>query len=222
MAPKRQVITIEQKKASILKFFQDDFAFYSMKDLEKLIPKKCAGVSPVIVKELVTAMIEEDGVISCEKCGQINVYWCFKNQVVNKIYNAAEHLKADKLKIQGEIYSTNDILNITIATTRQEEFEVDGENFNRNRLLESKRLLEKTIIQKQRKLEDLEDIRWDSHKIIDKKREINSLISMIDIATDNMELLVVYLSKRSCLESSQIRQELSIPSEFQQYEMIAL
>lgn len=46
---------------------------------------------------------------------------------------------------------------------------MDGENFKRNRLLESKRLLEKAVIQKQRKLEDLEDIRWDSHKIIDKK-----------------------------------------------------
>lgn len=32
----------------------------------------------MIVKDLVQQMIDEDGVISVEKCGNINIYWCFK------------------------------------------------------------------------------------------------------------------------------------------------
>lgn len=74
--------------------FQETYTFYNIKELEKSIPKKC-GISPMIVKDLVQQMIDEDGVISVEKCGNINIYWCFKNQTLQKLYDSSELIKKD-------------------------------------------------------------------------------------------------------------------------------
>ncbi|ELA42125.1 uncharacterized protein VICG_00766 [Vittaforma corneae ATCC 50505] len=68
-------VSTDEKLEKIVNFFKSTPEIYSIKDLEKKIPKEC-GVSSMLVPDLLKKLHDED-LISVEKCGTSNIYWCF-------------------------------------------------------------------------------------------------------------------------------------------------
>lgn len=186
-----------------------------MKELEKLIPKKCAGVSPMLVKDLVQQMIDEDGLICVEKCGNINVYWCFKNQIIQKVYDSCERLKGqvenkakEAARLQECVKSTND-------TDRSETFNSrDGQTLSRQDQLKVNREIEEQIKTLRLEYNRLSQTRWDKNKINEKRKTVDQNLRKLEVITDNIDIIIDYFRLKFGVDPKAIRQELEIPEEF--------
>ncbi|AQZ18806.1 MND1 (YGL183C) [Zygosaccharomyces parabailii] len=220
MPPKKQVVTLEEKKNRILNFFQEEFSFYSMKELEKVIPKKC-GISSMLVKDLVQQMIDEDGIVSVEKCGNVNVYWCFKNQITQKIYDNCQKVAQQCAENRAAIEQTKQQLQSAQANERSSTFvDTDGHLHTREDELCKTRHLEERIRSLQAQYDTLSRSRWDHDKIRSKRQEIRDKHGRLEKTTDNIELLVECLCKRFLIDSRQIKRELEIPEEFEEFSTV--
>lgn len=187
-----------------------------MKELEKLIPKRCPGVSPMLVKELVTTMIDEDGVISVEKCGQINIYWCFKNQVIMKLYESICKLRSKIQETRKEIELLKFEINKQVKHEKCPKFSSDGVKYDRNTLLQELDDLKAQIKQRTKEYNKIEGLCWDDDKIKAKQEEISRQIHNLDVITDNIEILICSLAKRCSVDVFTIKTELEIPHEFEE------
>ncbi|CAI4061552.1 Mnd1p SKDI_07G0830 [Saccharomyces kudriavzevii IFO 1802] len=215
MGPKRQTVSLQEKKNRILNFFQETYTFYNIKELEKSIPKKC-GISPMIVKELVQQMIDEDGVISVEKCGNINIYWCFKNQTLQTLYDSSEKLKKQIQETESDIAISKRELEKTLETGRRKKFTVGQKSYSRDVLIEKRKKIQEEIKKKNTSLQKMESIRWDGAKIQENKQRVHLKKGQLEKITDNIEILVDYLYKKFFLQPEQIRKEFGIPEEFEE------
>lgn len=212
-------MTIEEKKTRLLNFFQDEYSFYNMKELEKLVPKRCPGISPMIVKELVQQMIDEDGLITVEKCGNINIYWCFKNQILQKMYDSCRSI-SDKIEMRlQEIVELKANLEQARDTDRCALiYDSDGSLlFNREELLQKNRQVEEEIKCLQAKYDRVSQVRWCDRKVCDTLVAIGEQMRKVEVCTDNIEILLEYLGKKYQIESTLIRRELEIPEEFVEF-----
>lgn len=188
-----------------------------MKELEKLIPKKC-GISSMLVKDLVQQMIDEDAIVSVEKCGNINVYWCFKNQITQKIYDNCQRVSQQCNERRAAIEQFKLQLQNALASERSSTFtDENGQLLDREEQLRKTRHLEERIRNLQAQYNALSRSRWDHDKIRAKRQEIRDKHERLEKTTDNIELLVGYLCKRFVIDSRQIKRELDIPEEFHEF-----
>ncbi|CCH60725.1 hypothetical protein TBLA_0D02200 [Henningerozyma blattae CBS 6284] len=267
MPPKTKGLSLQEKKLRILNFMQEEFNIYSMKDLEKLVPKRCPGISSMVVKDLIQQLLDEDsdGVIFMEKCGAVNVYWSFKNQSNNKMLKSFNHyqdLIADrKLKIKKlqetfefesthsrkEIFSINEVkneININNTNTKDKAGTIENNattpilenmvnipsNIADNKVLtstesdfsRSDKIKEFQNLQTLKKesttaIEKIKSTKWTSESMSNKKAQLKKDWETLQIVTDNIELLIDFLSKKYAIHSDLIRKELGIPEEFRSF-----
>lgn len=186
-----------------------------MKELEKLIPKKC-GVSPMLVKDLVQQMIDEDGLICVEKCGNINVYWCFKNQIIQKVYDSCERLKSQIEAKEKETIQLRENTRLACDGDRKELFmSRDGKTeLSRQEQLKVNREIEEKIKILQSEYNRLSQTRWDKKKIDGKKKALDHNLRKLEVITDNIDILIDYFRAKYGVEPKSIRQELEIPEDF--------
>lgn len=71
-------VSTDEKLEKIINFFKKSLDIFSIKELEKKIPKEC-GISSMLVPDLLKKLAD-DNLISIEKCGASNIYWCFPYQ----------------------------------------------------------------------------------------------------------------------------------------------
>lgn len=71
-------VSTDEKLDKIITFFKKSLDIFSIKELEKKIPKEC-GISSMLVQDLLKKLAD-DNLISIEKCGASNIYWCFPYQ----------------------------------------------------------------------------------------------------------------------------------------------
>lgn len=187
-----------------------------MKELEKLIPKKC-GISSMLVKDLVQQMIDEDGIVSVEKCGNINIYWCFKNQITQRIYDNCHKILQQCQDAKTCIEDTKSKLDAATTNERSRSFRnKEGISFSRSEELVRYKELEEHLKFLQSQYDQISQSRWDHEKIRRKRQEIRDKKEKLDKTTDNVETLLEYLCKRFCIGSKQLRIELEIPDEFKE------
>lgn len=187
-----------------------------MKELEKLIPKKC-GISSMMVKDLVQQMIDEDGMISVEKCGNINIYWCFKNQITQRIYDNCHKISQGCEETKKSIQDTKEKLLAATTNERSGSFHSpEGQELSRSKELSKHKELEERLKTVQLEYNQISQSRWDHDKIRRKRQEIRDKKDKLEKTTNNVEILLEYLCKRFCLESKQVRKELEIPEEFEE------
>ncbi|KAL0207515.1 hypothetical protein P9112_012143 [Eukaryota sp. TZLM1-RC] len=97
-------LSFDEKRDRVLKFFHENQRVFNLKELEKLIPKKC-GVTQQTVKEVVQTLVD-DRLISTDKIGAGNFFWAFLSQA--KLSRAAV---IDKLQSQlSDLESQSDRL----------------------------------------------------------------------------------------------------------------
>ncbi|SCV00755.1 LANO_0F08438g1_1 [Lachancea nothofagi CBS 11611] len=218
MPPKgRATVSLAQKKASILQFFQDDHSVYNIKELEKLIPKKCSGVSSMLVKGLIQEMIDEDGIISVEKCGSTNVYWCFRNQIIMKTHQEMDTLHTRIESAKQETIQAKNIFEENVNFLRKDRFDVGGHLVSRAEqlgLLESLEVQLRTLrASRDQKAEN----RWDQSKIEARIKALSVQIGKLEAVTDNIELITGFVCRRFMVDPKSLRTELGIPEEFMEF-----
>lgn len=76
MAVKR--VTTDEKLSKIAAFFVKEPEIYTLKELEKKLPREC-GISPMLLLELLKKTVDEN-LVHCEKMGGSNIYWQFKDE----------------------------------------------------------------------------------------------------------------------------------------------
>lgn len=100
-------VSTDEKLTKIISFFKTTQDIYSIKDLEKKIPKEC-GLSAMLVPDLIKKLVDEN-LISVEKCGASNIFWCFQFQKhhsyqceTEKIQLAIESFKEENTKKRAQ------------------------------------------------------------------------------------------------------------------------
>lgn len=194
---------------------------YNIKELEKSIPKKCQGVAPMLVKELVQQMIDEDGVISVEKCGNINVYWCFKNQITMSLYKEIKNLQSCIEKSHKDIQDMKIELQLQKSGPRAETFDRGREAASRSEYLLKNEELDCQVKSLSGSYERLSQNKWDQDKINAKISEISKGVQQLDLVGDNIDILTDYLRKKYVVGMKELRQELGMPDEFKEFEDVS-
>ena len=102
-------VSTDEKLSKIISFFKASKDIFSIKELEKKLQKDC-GISSMIIPDLIKKLTD-DNLISVEKCGSSNIYWCFEYQKhhtyqceIEKIQLAIESFKEENIK-KREQYS---------------------------------------------------------------------------------------------------------------------
>ena len=72
---KRKRVTADEKRTRMLNFFHEKREFYTLKELETIIPKEC-GVIQQAVKDVLQALVD-DGLVHSDKIGTSVYFWSF-------------------------------------------------------------------------------------------------------------------------------------------------
>jgi transposase len=72
---KRKRTTADEKRTLMLQFFQEKKEFYTLKELETLIPKEC-GIIHQAVKDVLQSLIDDD-LVHTDKIGTAVYFWSF-------------------------------------------------------------------------------------------------------------------------------------------------
>ncbi|QEU59593.1 Mnd1 [Kluyveromyces lactis] len=218
MAPGKNTVSLAEKKARILRFFQEEHTVYNMKELEKYIPKKC-GISSMLVKELVQKMIDEDGLISVEKCGNINVYWSFKNQMQNKLNSDASNIEKRIEHEKSEIARCQELYQMEIQGQRSDTLK-NRRGWKRSAQLSKLKEVQKTIRGLNSKYDELSKNNWTPQRIKQEKHNLFEKASFAVGLADNIDCIAGYISSTYCVQMSDLKVELELPNEFNQFETI--
>lgn len=187
-----------------------------MKELEKLIPKKC-GISSMLVKDLVQQMIDEDGVICVEKCGNINVYWCFKNQITMKLSGEIEIIKQRLKDCNAEVLRVQEELASQRSGARCETLNLDGQKGQRALYLDRIDQLDAQLKKARNSYEAIAETRWSEAKISARVKEVTKQSRKLEVITDNIEIITSYLCRTFTIDRNCLRKELNIPEEFAEF-----
>ncbi|SCV04145.1 LAME_0H16116g1_1 [Lachancea meyersii CBS 8951] len=218
MPPKgKATVSMAQKKANVLRFFQDEHSVYNIKELEKLIPKKCNGVSPMLVKGLIQEMIDEDGIISVEKCGSTNVYWCFKNQIIMKTQQEMTSLKTRIETAEKEALEAKRTLEQNEKSIRKEFYDLDGETVSRAEQLEKLEALNAQAKSLRATCDNMMETTWDQSQMKSRMKALAPQLQKLEMVTDNIELVTGFLCRRFIVNPSDLKAELGIPEEFLEF-----
>lgn len=192
----------------MLDFFTHVHSFYTLKELEKEAAKY-AKISPMIVKEVVQQLID-DNLVNCEKCGTTNLYWSFKYERIRKQEQIHQRLEKQKADLQEkQVALTEKIQLAKLQRTAKSKF---GQ---RSALLTE--------------LNSLATQKSDFENLIDKysnsnpdalqqaQKENHNLVRAIDLYTDSIELTIYYFTRVIAvpLSDEQLRAEFGIPQEFE-------
>lgn len=137
---KKKTYTIEEKAVILKDIFSLNHEVYSIKELEKMVPKKSNGViNSMQMKEVLDYCINEN-MVSCEKCGISNVYYCFpmlqKRQDKNLLLKQKNSLKVLEKEIAEVEEEYENIVNTkqqwitdneTLNKLKNEEAEIENE-----------------------------------------------------------------------------------------------
>lgn len=175
----------------------------------------------MLVKELVQQMIDEDGVISVEKCGNINVYWCFKNQITMSLYKEIRNLQSCIEKSHKDIQDLKMELQLQKSGPRAETFDRGRETASRVEYLLKNEELDCQIKSLSGSYERLSQNKWDQDKINAKISEISKGVQQLDLVGDNIDILTDYLRKKYMVGMKELRQELGMPDEFKEFEDVS-
>lgn len=79
---KRKGLSLEEKREKMVELLQEAAEFFTLKELEKIAPKR-KGIVFQSVKEVLQSLVD-DGMVSSDKCGVQTVFWCLPSEAVQK------------------------------------------------------------------------------------------------------------------------------------------
>lgn len=197
MAPNRTV-SHEEKLKLLHSWFQSTHAFYTLKEIEQKASKACK-IPGMQVKELVSNLVDE-GLIQQEKSGTTNLYWSFTYTVVMNKIDRAKCLKHD---LESKKKHLNQL--------QQQLEEVRAERSA------------EAVPERVGRLQDLDalyaeiDQLTEQNQQLQQYQELKRLKAGIEFFTDLIETMLSWLSEKSGIQKSQLRKEMGIPEDLDDY-----
>lgn len=198
-------VSTDEKLSKIVNFFKSTNGIYNIKELEKRLSKEC-GISSMIIPDLIKNLVDEN-MISMEKCGASNVYWCFENQKHH--FYACE---TEKALLAIESYKEENKKKKKVL----EEIRVNKKpSAEKDELLKTYNELLKTVnLIKERKKQSKECSYSEFKKM---KKEIEEMKKTINLQTDNIFTLQGYVNKKYGMDKKDFASSFGIPADFDYY-----
>lgn len=195
-------VSTDEKLSKIVNFFKTTNGIYNIKELEKRLSKEC-GISPMILPDLIKNLLDEN-MISMEKCGASNIYWCFEYQKhhsyaceTEKAHLAIESFKDDNKKKEDLLEKIK-----VVKKSSAEKKEL---------LKEYNDLLRKVEVINERKKQNEEC----SHgEFLQMKKEIDEMKEKSNKQTDNIFTLQGYVSKKYGMDRKDFNLSFGISGDF--------
>ena len=192
----------DEKLQAIQDLMMETKDIYSLKDLEKELPKK-KGISAMTVKDILQEACEND-LVSFEKIGSGNYYWCFPSEALNR-----------RKVVEQKYMEKIDALEKEIQELEKEIGELEPgreDSSERTQLDEEIEDFSRKISEVKRESAKYEKLNPDG---IRKQKE--QTIVAKDAAnrwTDNIFTIRSWVVKNFCMESSTFNQQFEIPDDF--------
>lgn len=197
-------MSIEEKQAKLLDWFQAEHTMYNIKEIETQASKK-TGISSMQIKDVLKMLIDE-GLVSCEKCGIANIYWSFKYTAAMRL--GQEYERAVKAQEDGET-----ALEMAMAQLNLMRSERTMSGKAREQLMEKASKLETEVKEFEATHEKLLD---NTPEKVEKRRErVRELEEKVEEIVDNLDILVSYIVKSSPngVTAREVREHFDIPVE---------
>ncbi|CAN8070400.1 unnamed protein product [Agarophyton chilense] len=81
MAP-RKGLSFDEKRERLMELFTETAEFFTLKELEKIAPKR-KGIVSQSVKEVLQSLVD-DNMVNTDKCGVQTVFWCLPSEASQK------------------------------------------------------------------------------------------------------------------------------------------
>lgn len=162
-------------------------------------------------------MIDEDGIISVEKCGSTNIYWCFKNQIMSKMILEMDSLRARIQAARSDTLNVKATLQSNATDLRKETFETATGQISRVEKLAELDALERELKSLKSRYDLKSEHTWDQTKIEAKVKMLKVQVEKLNTVTDNIDLIIGYLSRRFMIDKKTLQTELNIPEEFMEF-----
>lgn len=197
MAPKKTV-SHEEKLELLRSWFQSTHDFYTLKEIEQKASKECK-IPGMQVKELVSNLVDE-GMIQQEKSGTTNLYWSFPYTNTKNRINKVKHLEHNletKRKLREQLQRELEIIRI------ERSADVCPERENQ--------------------LRDLEILRVEIYQLTEQNKQLQQyqrlekLKEGIEFLSDLIETMLTWLSEQSGLQKSELKKEMGIPLDLDEY-----
>lgn len=191
-------VSTDEKLTKIIDFFKSTSTFYSIKDLEKKLPKDC-GISSMVVPDLIKKLVDEN-MIRMEKCGSSNVYWCFKHQ-------AHHHYSSETEKIAlavGTFKEENEKKRAYLEEVRKSK-ETTPE---RNALLEKYRSLRERVVAIEERRRQCEECPVEEYRRLE--REIGEIKACINTLVDDIYTLQHFVTNRFEISKKEFNQSFGV------------
>ena len=85
-------VSASEKLSKMMQFFHCKPDFYTLKELEKRLPKEC-GIPAMKLMDFLKEAID-DNLIRCEKMGTVNIYWSFPKEQYHSAVCAIERAQS--------------------------------------------------------------------------------------------------------------------------------
>ncbi|KAG7664598.1 MND1 [[Candida] subhashii] len=201
MTPIKKGISQEEKQHKLLQWFQSSHDFYTLKEIEQKASKQCK-IPPMQIKDLVMALVN-DGLVEQEKSGITNLYWSFE---YSKLKNCSDNFQ----RLQEE----HGVKEMELMDLKQE---LAAAINNRNTMTNRQLMLDQAQ-QLQSRIQCLEE------KVMFAKQTemVGTLKSSIEFYTETLETALGYFSYLTGMPQSVLKQELGLPSDFDDIPTICL
>ncbi|KAL5507217.1 MND1 [Sanghuangporus vaninii] len=201
MAPRG--LSAEEKRVRLLEIFHESKDFFQLKELEKLGPK-LKGIVSQSVKEVLQGLVD-DGLVQADKIGSSNFFWSFPSQrgaIMNNRLNAAKEARANAQFQLQEL---------------QENIEKEKisrpDNDKRTSALEELELTKVQLTELEKELAQYGSC--DPAKIEAKRRATKLAHEAAVRWTDNVGILIPYMSRQNGTDPNNIRAYLEIGEDFE-------
>lgn len=98
--PPRKGMSHDDKMITMQRLMMESKDVWTLKELEKECPKK--GITAMSVKDILQELVDND-LVSFDKIGSGNFYWCFPSEAYNRRQVAREKLAASISSMEEEI-----------------------------------------------------------------------------------------------------------------------
>ncbi|KAL5528363.1 MND1 [Sanghuangporus sanghuang] len=201
MAPRG--LSAEEKRVRLLEIFHESKDFFQLKELEKLGPK-LKGIVSQSVKEVLQGLVD-DGLVQADKIGSSNFFWSFPSQrgaIMNNRLNAAKEARANS---QFQLQELQENI--------EKEKMLRPDNDERASALEE---LESTKVQLTELEKELAQYGSCDPAKIEAKRRATKLAHEAAVRwTDNVGILIPYMSRQNGTDPNDIRAYLEIGEDFE-------
>ncbi|TBT99987.1 meiotic nuclear division protein Mnd1 [Hamiltosporidium tvaerminnensis] len=190
--------TQEEKRQKVLDFFKEKKEFFTLKELEKLLPK-AKGVVSQKVKEIIQSLVDDD-LIKQEKIGISHYFWCFPSDTLHTLELSLSKCENENKKMKEEISQKEKELKKMCKLRQESDIRSD--------MIVQWNSLKDTVLQQNKEINMFSECDPDLYN--KNLNEISLMKESINKITDNIFTLQSYVSDKFNVERVDFNNNFSV------------